>query len=157
MSLNQQVKTRAAKESDANFILSTWLKSYRESDFAKSIPNEIYFSFHQTLINRILTNENTALTILCTPEDEDQILGYIVYNTKAPIIFFTYIKYTFRRLGFGNMLFSAVKADMIKTLNLAEQNEHGERLLIMCTHKFKMWGRIAAKYGLVYNPYIIGE
>lgn len=154
-----EVKTRPAKESDFNFIMSTWLKSYRDSDFAKSIPNDIYYNYHQALIYKILQKEDNSITVLCAPEDEDHILGYVVYNTKAPIIFFLYVKYTFRRIGLGKMLFNAVRDFYQKEVKIPEtMPEKPEEVLhIQCTHKYKLWGVFASKYRLIYNPYIVGE
>ncbi len=151
-----QVTTRGAKGEDLNFILSTWLKSYKDSDFGRSIPNEIFFSFHQSLIRKIIGHEHNAVTILCAPEDPNQIIGYIVYNTKAPIVFFTYMKFSFRRLGLAKMLFNKVKEEYVKDLELPADHD-GKPLMVQCTHKFKVWGEFARKYNLLYNPYIVTE
>ncbi len=153
---NKDVKTREAKAEDLNFILSTWLKSYKDSDFGRAIPKEIFYSFHQKLVRTILGHENNIVTILCAPEAPEQIVGYICHNIKAPIVYFTYIKYPFRRLGLGKLLLNSLRDWYVKELDLPA--EHADaKLLIQCTHKFKVWGEFARKYSLVYNPYIISE
>jgi hypothetical protein len=138
-------------DKDLNFVLSTWLKSYRNSDFAISIPNDIYFQFHQGLISQILLHPQNSLTILCSPEDPDQILGYIAYNTEQPIIYYAYIKYPFRRLGLGRYLFEGIKKHFNK------QMEGQGKYVIYCTHKSRKWRDIARPLNLVYNPYITRE
>lgn len=140
-----KVKLREIEpEQDLNFILSTWLKSYKQSEFALHIPNQIYYPHQQKLIESIITHEHNRITILCNSEDPAQIIGYIVYSIKHPIIYYTYIKHAFRKFGFGKFLFSAVS------------NIHPEAESIKVTHKPKRWVKTSKKYKLVYNPYITG-
>ena len=135
---------------DLNLILSTWLKSYRNSEFAVAVPNNIYFPFHQGLITQILLHENNNVTILCSPEDPDQIIGYIVYNVKEPIIYYVYIKYPFRRLGLGCYIFEGIKKHYDDNLNLGKYAIH-------CTHKPRNWRKIARPNNLIYNPYVVSD
>lgn len=141
-----ELKTRPINpETDINFILSTWLKSYRASEHARAIPQEIYYPFHQDLVTQILTHKSTAVTVLCDPKDEDQILGYAVYNFKMPLIHFIYIKFPFRGLGLGGYLFKGVTAEIPKGT------------LIQCSHRRGRWSKLSKALNVVYNPYIIGE
>lgn len=137
-------------EKDLNFVLSSWLQSYRKSEFAHSIPDQIYYPRHQMIIAQILKHPSNSITILADPETPDQILGYIVYNTKEPIVFFTYIKHAFRGYGLGQYLFEGVKQHHREQLSLDE-------FATVCTHKGKRWAKLSKRLNLVFNPYIIGD
>ena len=149
--LADKIKTRPLNpETDLNFILSTWLKSYRQSHFAVHIPNDIYYSQHQGIIKQILVNPNNTVTILCSIEDPDQILGYIVYSLKDPIIFYTYIKHSFRKMNLAQVLFKGV-TDYFN-------RENPEKVKpVICTHKCRRWSQAAKKFNLIYNPYTTGS
>jgi hypothetical protein len=133
---------------DLNFILSSWLKSYRNSDFATCISNDTYYAFHQGLISQILTHPTNTLTIIASVEDPDQILGYASYSITKPIIHYIYMKQPFRRLGLGRYLFEGVR-NHFKTLE--------ENPVTICTHKCKRWARTSKALNLTYNPYMIGD
>lgn len=136
-------------EKDLNFILSTWLQSYRNSEFAHSIEKEVYYKQHQMIIAQVLKHPTNSVTIICDKEDEDQILGYICYSTDAPIIYFAYVKHPFRKLGLGRYMFEGVKTHI---RDMTEKDDP----VITCTHKCRRWRRVAKKLNLTYNPYVIG-
>lgn len=142
--MGRDVIARPPEEKDVPFILSSWLKSYRDSEFASSIPADVYFNNHRSLINHILIQENNALTLLCDSEDHDHILGFIAYNSKAPIVFYVYVKHAFRNLGLGRYMLEGIKKNF------------GGNVKIQCTHKARGWKNFKS-LGLVYNPYLIKE
>ena len=135
---------RAANRDDINFILATWLKSFRGSDVSRGIPSEILFSEHQNLIKNILLN--STVTMLVSSEDSTQILGYIVHDINLPIVHYIYVKYPYRKLGLARHLFNNFYNDRF------ELNQH-----IHCTHRtnYSRWGDLKDKYKLVYNPYLL--
>ena len=134
---------RPGQHGDAHFLLSTWLKSYRNSAFAQRISNDVYFRGHQEQIATILGIEGTAVTVVCAKDDEDQILGYVVYNTLVPILHYAYVKYPFRNVGLGSLLIKMVGA-----------LHPGQAL--NCTHLAKQWDSVSRKFNLLYNPYYLG-
>lgn len=143
------IKLRPFAEKDFNFIMSTWLKSYKSSEFAHSIPNEVYYTQHQNLIYNILKHSTNSISILCSPDDDDQIIGYIVYNTEIPLIFYTYVKHAFRKYGVGRILFTGVRDHYAKELKTDD-------FPVMATHKCRRWSQAAKKFNLIYNPYMLG-
>lgn len=134
-------------EKDINFLLSTWLQSYRSSDFANAIANDDYFPNHQILIMSILGHENNAVTVVCDPEEQDQIIGYIVFNTKAPIVYYCYVKHAFRKLGIAAWMFNSVR----------EGQGTSPGGMTTCTHKCRRWPAMSKKFNLAYNPYLVRE
>ncbi len=136
---------RAGRPTDAHFLLSTWLKSYRNSGPVTKIPNANYFQGHQDLIVYILSLQGTAVEVVCAKDDPDQIIGYVVYNTLAPILHYVYVKYPFRKLGLGQMLVAMVK-----------EHHRAGGLPLHCTHIARQWDVISRKLNLIFDPYNLG-
>lgn len=97
---------RPANESDKNFLLSTWLKSYYVHGNAYRKPNQtIYYKEHQEFIKRKL--ESCIVTIATTTEDETQIIGYIVNDPECT--HYLYVKNLFRGFGIAKKLMEGNK------------------------------------------------
>jgi hypothetical protein len=103
--------TRPAVESDINFILSTWLKSYYEElkrNGNKGViypKDDVFFQGHQQWIKRALSR-STAL-ICTTEEDQNQIVGWIVYEDDT--VHYVYVKNPLRKFGVAKLLLSKAK------------------------------------------------
>lgn len=99
---------RPHKEGDINFILSTWLRSYYDSltHYSKKAqariapPNEVFFEHHQAKIKQVIPD--CEIRILTTEEDQNQIIGYIVYQKDT--LHFCYVKAAFRKMGVAKKL-----------------------------------------------------
>lgn len=100
-------------DSDHNFILSSWLKSFHGSKFAGSLAADVYWTAYGETIRRLLADPDIKVTVACTTDDADQILGYIVHadSARAPVVHYLYVKQTFRRLGIARQLMNKVLAD----------------------------------------------
>lgn len=134
------VDHRPATAQDINFIFNSWLKSYRNSDFAKKIPNDVYFSEHKEKITAILTN--STVLVACNPDTPSQIFGYLVMSQEpVTVLHYVYVKYPYRKLGIARR--------MVEDLN----PQVGKKLTL-CSHANYYWPEISAKFKLVYNPYI---
>lgn len=90
---------RPGMAADQNFIFATWLRSYKHSSqFARRVPDRLFYKFHQAAIARILGRG--AETLVCTPPGEPElILGYSV--REGVTLHFVYVKKPFRRRGIG--------------------------------------------------------
>lgn len=107
----KEFEIRDAVADDLNFILSSWLKSYRQSSqFAKHIPSRLYFEWHQKVIKRILERQTTRVRVAYTPEAPEVILGYFVAEEQGDIwvAHYLYVKKAFRRFGIAKELFNNV-------------------------------------------------
>lgn len=101
------VLIRESLESDTNFILSSWLKSFRNSQAVRGMDNEEYFTGQELVIKKILHKSITK--VIVNPEDEDQILAYMTVETKnhKAIVHYIYVKQTFRGFGLATKLIKA--------------------------------------------------
>lgn len=152
---------RAAEENDYNFVLSTWLKSYRQNnESARHIKPQIYFANHKRFIDRIL--DDSQCIIACNPEEPTQIFGYGVFEEAADqvaLVHCIYVKLTYRRLGIGT--------DLLYTMLGAAQHDHA--LPVVISHlpdrslprggeerPSSFWEILQPKWNLVYNPYLSG-
>lgn len=141
-----QFTIRTAKNEDLGFILNSWLKSYRDSIFSQSIKDYNYYPYQEERIKGILNAEGSAALIVCDPEDEDHILGYVVFNAFGPMLHYIYIKRHFRGFGLAKYLLEGVKAHW---------GEYKDQPVI-CTHIPKgAWRTVSRKFKLDYNPYVI--
>ena len=134
------IRIREATEQDVNFIFSSWLKSYRDSSFAKSITNTVYFHEHHKLIEELL--KTCKVLVACDNNNIGDIFGYTVTEEIEGqfVTHFSYVKHTYRNLGIAKALFKEAGADFTK--------------LSLYTHSTKNSDRFAEKYNLVHSPYI---
>ena len=135
------VRLRTANDEDLPFIFNSWLKSFRDSYFARDIPDTIYFADHHKVIERLL--KNSVVMISCNEDDPSQLYGYAVGSEEDGIfvLHFIYVKYTFRNLGIGTLL--------LKTFG------HTGESASVYTHCNSLAIRLAAKYNFVYHPYLM--
>jgi hypothetical protein len=140
-SKSMKVHVRKAGEGDAHFILNSWLKSFRNSHFAKSINSTVYFNEHHKVVRRLI--KRSTILIACNPEDHNQIYGYLVLEKVDGVLtlHFAYTKQVFRKLGIQRQLLALVNHDF--------QNDSA-----LYSHDTKMGRELAAKFNLVYHPYV---
>lgn len=135
------VRLRKATQEDVGFIFNSWLKSYKYSLFAKGITNTIYFSEHHKIVENLLKQNETI--IACNDNDPSQIFGFINAGRVDGIlaINYMYVKQPFRNLGIGKTLLNSF--------------EHDASTAAIYTHHTRMSEKLAAKYNLVYHPYLL--
>ena len=135
---------RDARPTDANFVISSWLESYRSSDYAKHMPKSVYFDNYKHVVTKLLSN--ARVIIACNPEDWDQIFGYISFSDivpHAPVLHYMYVKYPFRKMRIAEGMFKEMGR-----LTLPEGP-------IICTHANSLFDDKCKKYDLIYNPFLI--
>lgn len=131
------------KEADKNFILATWLRTYRvDSPMTRGIPNTAFYKSHQKIIESIWDRKNSKTLTAALKEDEDVIVGYLCFEPGGiPTIHFCYIKFPFQGNGIANLLFSAAE------INLEEPAEY--------THYTKACDTLRIRFPkLQFNPYL---
>jgi hypothetical protein len=135
-----KILLRTNKPADTHYIYNSWLVSYRNSDFARHMPNDVYYNHHKLLIGALLSRSIT--TVACNPEDEDQIYGYAVYeNVSVPILHFIYVKYAFRGFGIEKMLIDSVQAD--------------REIPLFITHAPWNFRALKEEFNLIHNIYLL--
>lgn len=93
---------REARESDLAFIYSTWLRGqYHGSAYFSFIDKDYYFKEYAKIITNLLSTSTIMVT--CLEEDDDVIIGYLVYNTDT--VHWAYVKQVWRNKGVANKMF----------------------------------------------------
>ena len=124
-------KVRDARLGDKSFIFSTWLLGlYHGNDWFKEIDKGIYFSTYKLIVEHLLIN--SRVMVACLPDDEDVVLGYIVF--KENVIHWIFVKKPWRKLGIAKLLFPSG--------------------ITVCTHLTKAGKAIKPK-NISFNPFFI--
>lgn len=137
MSEKLEFNVRKAKAKDLDFITATWLNNYYDTQ-KRDIKKDIFMPNHNRMIKERLPFMKCL--VACNPEDEDQIYGYLVYNTPNTV-HYGYTKSYFRRFG----VFS-------KLLEVA-----GIQAPITVTHKAPAYKALEDKFSFILNPYLFIE
>jgi hypothetical protein len=129
-----KIQFREAVENDLELVFSSWLKSYRCSQLARTIPTTAYYEGHHKVIERLVVKSRVICAV--DPEDSNHVYGWCCWeNTTTPVLHYVYVKFSFRRLGIG--------------LKLIQQPTAGEFVYTHETSSFK-----AMCQGGRYNPYL---
>jgi hypothetical protein len=104
------MKIRPMVETDVNFVLSTWLRSYYEElkrNGTKGViypKDDIFFQGHQAKIKmRLADAQESGGALVCTaPDDDNQIIGWIIF--KGDCAHYCYVKQVFRKMGVAKAL-----------------------------------------------------
>lgn len=109
---------RERRESDDAMIIDSWLRSglqypiYTAECGRPPIrlrpPPSLLLSQNRTILKKLLPQ--VSILVLADPADEDHIIGWICFE-RPSCLHFIFVKYNFRRLGFGRMLM--VEADLL--------------------------------------------
>lgn len=76
---NEDILIRDSEPGDMNFIWDSWLRSWRKSPWAGTIPNNLYFQVTRSGIEQ-LVGRGAQFKVACTRTDLDQLLGWICYE-----------------------------------------------------------------------------
>lgn len=136
------VRLRNMQPEDKNFILNSWLKSYRKAPAVRRMENNAYFHEQSKVIKDLLDNVNVL--IACSAEDSTQIYGYLISQRidNVFVMHYLYTKLPFRNCGIGKMLINARDHDLGKTAAIY-------------THHTDTAIRLAYKYKFMHNPYVL--
>lgn len=136
-----EVRYRRGNDKDINFILHSWMTSFRMSPFAKHMDPDTYYQFQELKIKELLSR-NPNILIACNPEHDYQIYGYVVYEFDPDILHYVYVKSIYRKTG--------IAGDLIKILDLPAKTYN-------FTHYTTHFQPIHTKYkdSLIYNPYLL--
>lgn len=135
------VDFRLAKAEDVPFILDSWLRSYKTSNYALPIPADIYFPLHRAAVLHMVQHPGISCRLAVNPRDAEQIYGYLIHLTSAPVIHYVYVKYPFRKFGIGTRLIT----------DCLQGEAAYQGVSVHASH----WSSFAKKFNLVYNPYLI--
>lgn len=121
----ENLKKRPTRQSDNNFILSSWLQSYQRQ--FRNVHIDVYFKHYRPMVEKILSVSRGV--VMHPGDDDDHILGFCIYRflSDTPVVSFIYVKHTYRNMGIGRemwKIFSSHDAVLIthtvKGLNLGK-------------------------------------
>jgi GNAT superfamily N-acetyltransferase len=135
------VRVRSINDNDIGFVFNAWLKSYRDSKFAKHIPSMMYFTSHHKVIEKLLLKANTLL--VCNDDDPTQIYGFLNYEIVDGIfvIHYVYVKHSFRKFGLASMLLDTAG--------------YKKDVAALYTHINDTSVKLGFKKNILFNPYLI--
>ncbi len=136
-----QIRIRRATDGDVPFIFNSWLKSYRNSWFAKLVLNPIYFDQHHKILERLA--KTSEILVACNNEDIGQIYGYICAEKidGVFVLHYCYVKHTFRGMGIAKELLNVF--------------DHKLGDAAFYTHHTRIAESLSPKYSMIYNPYLL--
>lgn len=132
---------RLAQPSDNNFIMNSYLRSYRNSPENEDILNDFYFAGQTRILDKIRKTSN--IIIACDEDTPDLIYGYAIAD-KGPIptIHYVYVRYSARKLGIAKRMLKSCFP------------EFGDKLVTV-THKPRQFDNLRTKFKLIYDPFTI--
>ncbi len=134
---------RSYKESDLNFIMSSWGHSYYKGyTYQYMLSPKDFHLFHRPLRENIIKRPTVA-TIICSAEiDPDLIIGWIMVekpeNYPGIIIHYVYVKEAFKGRGIASELYKSV-VPLIGPVFHSHTTERAERI-IKSHDKYKRLG-----------------
>jgi hypothetical protein len=86
---------RLYRQSDRNFVVNSWLRSFERTSRAGVWPSsEAYRAHYQPLVRGMLEDPLTVTYVRCSPEDEDHIFAYLAHRGRS--LLYVYVKAIFR-------------------------------------------------------------
>lgn len=129
---------------DIGFIFNSWLKSFRNSPWAKPMHNNVYFASHHALIDELIGH--SKIYMACSKSNPAELYGYIVAGRIQGVftVHYVYVKHAFRNLGIGKLL-----------LNCYSRAENELGCYTHFTYHVSKH-KLDEKAALLYNPYLLG-
>lgn len=133
---------RHANKGDIGFIMSSWLRSFRDGDMVEGVPNQVYYYQHHKVLESILSRATTV--VLCLPDSPDVIFAWFCFEAveNGLVGHYIYTKDTFRRAGLAKKLY-----DYVISEELPAQ--------VFATHRVNPMGREFKKKNVLYNPFLL--
>ncbi len=143
MEVSQLLLLREATVDDKNFILNSWVKSYRKrGSEAKALKGLVYFEHHPKLVQRLI--ERSFILVACDKNCPEVVWAFVVFEVlPGSIVFhFAYTKSPLRRRGLMRRMLLAIGRDSPPD---AEPSH---------SHETDIGRVLAAKYRSTFNPYL---
>ena len=107
---------RAADERYRNFIVRSWLASYRDADSAGMVAVEDWYDVMTPQVVKVLDQPDVVATVAYETTNDDagsNAYGFIVGDTseRPALVYYVFVKQPFRRSGVARGLFAAIGVD----------------------------------------------
>lgn len=137
---------RRPTNDDVAFITRSWLKSNRDAPMVQHVGNDVYYTLHHRIIERLWRDQRVTWLVACYPTDTTFIYGYACgeATNTGPILHYVYVRRSMRDMGVAQHLVAT----------LADGADRGYH-----SHLTSGWGHSARKFGItwVYAPYMAFE
>lgn len=132
---------RPAEEEDIPLIYASWLNSYWDDPaINRVLTKTIFFREYPKVIDYILQDPDTQVTVACSKKDPKIIFGYIVAGSEC--LHYAYTKTPFQQWG--------ILRSLIKHTAPTFTDE------LIVTHKTEILKKIIAKHPVItFNPFIL--
>lgn len=143
--MTPDVLIRPATLEDRSFIIDSWLRSYRNSEFGRRIPDDVWYAAwgHGGFVEAAVSVPGSVL-VACLPSDPSFVYGFRACgygyqpDPAMGVLHYVYVKKDFRRAGIARQLLA------------------GGVYPCGVTHETPAWKAFAAKHGIAYeyrHPY----
>lgn len=108
-----QTRTLSSPDPLPEFVVSSWLSSYRKSKYAGVVPNNLFKAVYTEAIKQ-LYDRGAKVVLAVNPAYPDQILGWLCHERTSddkPVVHSMFIKSRYRQPQFGlaEALFTAAE------------------------------------------------
>jgi hypothetical protein len=95
---------RPARKDEYGFIIDAYLTSYKRSDYAGGLPNDVYWKAYREAIERLLVKKSTRVLVAYNPEDPEKgsdLFGFLIHTVGegVPVVHYVYTKHVMRQQG----------------------------------------------------------
>lgn len=88
---------------DEAFLLSTWMKSFRDSGVVRAVPTPVYNIGQRTRIMKLMRQPDTKILVACDDDTPEFVYGYMVYGSNNTV-HYLYTKGQYRKYGIAKEL-----------------------------------------------------
>ena len=108
MALLDEVEFRDLDPDEMGFVMDSWFRSYRSSEYAGVIPNHLYYPTMREMLASLMIRGAKILTAVTRMQDGDRVVGYVCYERKGSEahVAYIYCKDPFRQMGLGRALWN---------------------------------------------------
>lgn len=106
----EKVRIRTMQDKDFNFIINSWLKSYKYSGSAvRRMRDSDYYIAYEPIVKVLI--QRSDIYVACLREEPEVILGYIAVEPAevgtTDVIHYLLVKDLWQRIGIGKYLLQA--------------------------------------------------
>lgn len=135
---------RGSIDADNNYILRSWLKTWKQEPCNKNISSKLFYNQANGLFNDIL--ERFGAIIACNPNDNNQIYAFAIatyLNNGEWVLFWIHTKSIYTNLGIATALVNFIRQD----------RKHGP----ICPFVRDKFRHLIKKYDILDAPLAIGN
>lgn len=92
---------RRDDETERNYVLSSWLRSYAECPEFRSLARSVYFEIYTPVVERLLAR--STVVVAWTPDLPETVIGWMAIEGDD-VLHYVLVKRRFRRLGIGRWM-----------------------------------------------------